>query len=427
MPKKIAFLVFYHKYNKFSFNALVGALETNEIINHIDIYFISTKDELLNTIITTMDNYLQVVVGISFFTTQLWEIKNIIFKAKKISKNNVIFIAGGSHPSGDPLGTLNMGFDIVFIGESEESLIEYFHKIHSNEKYNEIKGIASFDDEGKVLRNGKRKPVDLNKYPPFPIKSNKYGSIEITRGCPYVCYFCQTPYILGAIPRHRSVESVCKYVEIMKEKNLIDIRFISPNAFSYGSLDGKNINIPKLEELLIKIKRIIGAEGRIFLGSFPSEVRPEHVNEDTLGLVKKYCDNDNITIGGQSGSQKILDLCHRGHTVKDLYNAVELTLNAKIKPNVDFIFGLPKETEEDVKLSLNVMKDLALKGARIHTHSFMPLPQTPFENEPVSRISLNVVDEINDLTSKGLAFGNWREQERLAIKIAKYLKTKKLK
>ena len=366
-------------------------------------------------------------MGISFFTTQLWEIKNIIFKAKKISKNNVIFIAGGPHPTGDPLGTLNMGFDIVFIGESEESLIEYFQKIHSNRKYTDIKGIALFDDEGKLLRTGKSEPVDLDKYPPFPMKSNKFGSIEITRGCPYVCYFCQTPYILGAIPRHRSIKSICKYIEIMKENNLTDIRFISPNAFSYGSLDGKTINIPKLEELLIKIKRIIGTKGRIFLGSFPSEVRPEHVNEDTLGLVKNYCDNDNITIGGQSGSQKILELCHRGHTVKDIYNAVELTLKAKIKPNVDFIFGLPKETEEDVKLTLNVMKDLALKGVRIHTHSFIPLPQTPFANESVSRISLNVVDDINDLTSKGLAFGNWREQERLAIKIAKYLKTKKLK
>ena len=427
MPKKIAFLVFYHKYNKFSFNALVGALETNEIINHIDIYFISNKEDLFPHLEGLIEKYEKVVLGISFFTTQLWEIYGLIKTIRKKFGRKILCIAGGAHATGDPKSTLNMGFDIVFIGESEESLIEYFHKIHSNRVYANIKGTALLDDEGKVFRNGKRKPVDLNKYPPFPIKSNKFGSIEITRGCPYVCYFCQTPYILGAIPRHRSIKSICKYIEIMEENNLTDIRFISPNAFSYGSSDGKTINLPKLEELLIKIKRIIGAEGRIFLGSFPSEVRPEHVNEDTLGLVKKYCDNDNITIGGQSGSQKILNLCHRGHTVKDLYNAVELTLNAKIKPNVDFIFGLPKETEEDVKLTLKVMKDLAFKGARIHTHSFIPLPQTPFANEPVSRISLNVVDEINDLTSKGLAFGNWREQERLAIKIAKYLKTKKLK
>ncbi len=427
MPDKIAFIVFYHKHNKFSFNALIGALETDDISNNIDIFFIPNKEELLNIIKTTVDNYLKVVVGFSFFTTQLWEIKNLIFKAKKKFSNKVLFIAGGPHPTGDPLGTLNMGFDLVFLGESEESLIEFFQKLHSNRDYANIKGTALLDDEGKVSRNGKRKPVDLNKYPPFPIKSNKYGSIEITRGCPYVCYFCQTPYILGAIPRHRSVESVCKYVEIMKEKNLIDIRFISPNAFSYGSSDGKNINIPKLEELLIRIKRIIGAQGRIFLGSFPSEVRPEHVNEDTLGLVKKYCDNDNITIGGQSGSQKILELCHRGHTVEDIYNAVELTLKANIKPNVDFIFGLPKETGEDIRLTIDLMKDLASKGARIHTHSFIPLPQTPFANESVRRISLNVVDEINDLTSKGLAFGNWRKQERLAVKIARYLKTKKLK
>ena len=428
MPKKIAFLVFYHKYNKFSFNALIGALETSEIFNYIDIYFIKKREDLFPHLEGLIEKYEKVVLGISFFTTQLWEIYGLIKTIRKKFGRKIFCIAGGSHPTGDPKGSLlKIGFDLVFIGEGEESLIEFLENLRNNTNYHTIKGIAYLDKDKKYFFTGKRKPVDLDKYPPFPIRSNKFGSIEITRGCPYVCYFCQTPYILGAIPRHRSIKSICKYIEIIKENNLTDIRFISPNAFSYGSLDGKTINVPKLEELLLKIKRIIGTKGRIFLGSFPSEVRPEHVNEDTLGLVKKYCDNDNITIGGQSGSQRILDMCHRGHTVKDLYKAVELTLKAKIKPNVDFIFGLPKETEEDVKLTLNVMKDLALKGARIHTHSFMPLPQTPFANEPVSRISLNVVDVINDLTSKGFAFGNWREQEKLAIKIAKYLKTKKLK
>jgi len=335
-------------------------------------------------------------------------------------------MAGGPHPTGDPEGTLKIGFNIVVIGEGEEIFIDLLLKINNKEDFREIKGIAYLEN-GVYQYTGKREPINLDDYPPFPIKDSKFGAIEITRGCPYVCYFCQTPYILGVYPRHRSIEFICKYIRIMKEENLTDIRFITPNAFSFGSSDGKSLNISKLEELLIKIREIIGQAGRIFLGSFPSEVRPEHVTEETLGLISKYANNDNIIIGAQSGSQRILDLCHRGHTVEDVYNAVELTLKSNLKANVDFIFGLPGEEEEDIDLTIKVMNDLTDMGARIHTHSFIPLPQTPFAKENASRINEKVQSAVKTLTSKGFAFGDWKKQERMAVKIAKYLKTRKIK
>jgi B12-binding domain/radical SAM domain protein len=209
----------------------------------------------------------------------------------------------------------------------------------------------------------------------------------------------------------------------MKAANLTDIRFISPNAFSYGSSDGRTINLEKIEELLHKIKEIIKPEGRIFFGSFPSEVRPEHVNEESLDLIVKYASNDNIIIGAQSGSQRVLNLCHRDHTIEDIYKAVEITLSKKLKANVDFIFGLPGETKEDIKLTIEMMETLADKGARIHTHTFIPLPQTPFAQKKVSNITKDLERAINKLTSKGSAFGEWKQQEKLALKIEKYLKT----
>ncbi|MFX1392604.1 MAG: TIGR04013 family B12-binding domain/radical SAM domain-containing protein [Promethearchaeota archaeon] len=426
MRKKIAFVVYYYKKNKYSFNALIGALESDDIIDDIDIYFIKEKEFLINKLKNILRKYEKVVLGISFFTTQLWDVYELIKTLKKKFEQKAIFIAGGPHPTGDPLGTLRMGFDIAFIGEGEESLIEFFAKIKNYEDFRDIKGIAYLDDNNNIIYTGKRNLIDLNKYPPFPIKYNRFGAIEITRGCPFFCYFCQTPYILGSYPRHRNIESICKYVRIMKKKNLTDIRFVSPNAFSYGSTDGKNLNISKLEGLIIKIKEITAPNGRIFLGTFPSEVRPEHVNEETLGLILKYASNDNIIIGAQSGSKRILDLCHRGHTVDDVFKAVELTLSKKIKANVDFIFGLPDETEEDIILTINMIKDLSKMGAKIHTHSFIPLPKTPFAKKKVSRINETIRETIKNLTSKGNAFGEWKKQEELAFKIAKYLKTKKI-
>ncbi|MFW9989506.1 MAG: TIGR04013 family B12-binding domain/radical SAM domain-containing protein [Candidatus Odinarchaeota archaeon] len=427
--KKIAFLIYYHKQNFYSLNAIAGALETDTVFDSIDFYFVQTIDEIFLTLKGIFEKYDKIVLAISFSTIQLFESYELVQSLKKQFPKRLLTIAGGSHPTGDPYGTLKMGFDFVVVGEGEETIIELMRTIFNNKNYSIIKGIAYFNKNKEYIFTGKRDFINLNDYPPFPVKNTRFGAIEITRGCPYVCYFCQTPYILGTLPRHRSIDTICRYVQELKKfyGDNTDIRFITPNAFSYGSIDGKNLNLEKLEDLLINVRKVIGTKGRLFLGTFPSEVRPEHVTNDTLALVIKYADNNNITIGAQSGSQKILNSCHRGHTVEDIYHAVDLTLKNGLKINLDFIFGLPGENEEDMNLTLDMMKKLSKRGARVHAHSFIPLPQTPFEKKTVSRIKDRYKKEIISLISRGSAFGDWKRQERIAIKIAKYVKNKKMK
>jgi len=423
--RRIAFVVYYHKQNFFSLNAIAGAIETDKIFESIDFHFSKSRKEIMRTLEELVKSYDKIIVGISFFTSQLVETHELVQIIRGKFKKKCLIIAGGSHSTGDPSGTLKLGFDIVVVGEGEETIIELMQKITTNEELSEVKGIAYMNEENEYSYTGKRTLINLDNYPPFPLRNTRYGAIEITRGCPFVCYFCQTPYILGTTPRHRSIEYICKYVRELHKHygDLTDVRFITPNAFSYGSKDGKNLKLEVLENLLINIRDIVGEKGRIYLGTFPSEVRPEHVTQDTLNLVLKYGNNDNITIGAQSGSQKILDLCHRGHTVEDVYHAVELTIENNLKINVDFIFGLPGEDDKDVEMTIDMMKELSEKGARIHAHSFIPLPQTPFSRKPASRIKGIYKKEVKNLISKGLAFGNWEEQESLALKIAKYLKT----
>jgi B12-binding domain/radical SAM domain protein len=426
MKKDIALVLYYNKQNRYSFNALVAAIETKEYFNNLKIYFIQHEKELISDLEDIIKRHKKVIVGISFFTTQLWDTYKIIRKLKEKYGNKPLYIAGGPHPTGDPLRTLKIGFDIVVIGEGEETLIELLQKIDADEDYTTVKGLAFIDNSGEYRYTGKRPFINLDKYPPFAVKHNKFNPIEITRGCSFCCYFCQTPYIFGSHQRHRSIENICEYVEIMKNKNLCDIRFISPNAFSYGSSDGKKVNITSLEELLSNIRKIIKSSGRIFIGSFPSEVRPENVTEETISLILKYADNDNLIIGAQSGSQRILDLCHRGHSVEDIYNAVRLVTKAGLKANVDFIFGLPKETKTDIKLTIKVINDLIKIGARIHAHTFMPLPQTPFAKiTTCGRINKEIRRMIIDLVPRGVIYGDWEKQEKIARKIARYLKTGK--
>jgi len=411
-------IIYYHEKNKYSFNTLIGAIEND--FEDVKIYFI--KKDLIYELKNILKENEKNILCFSFFTTQIWEIKEIVKKVKNEFGNKIICVAGGPHPTGDPEGVIKMGFDLVFKGEGEEAFIEFLKRIYKDEDYKDLKGICFYD--GKFHYTGKRKLINLDDYPPFSVKYNKFSPIEITRGCPFSCYFCQVPRIFGGIPRHRSIESICEYVKILKSKNLTDIRFITPNAFSYGSIDGKNLNISKIEDLLFNIRKIIGKKGRIFFGTFPSEVRPEHVNKETVDLILKYTDNDNLVIGGQSGSQRILDLCNRGHKVSDIYNAVEIVIKSGLKANVDFIFGLPDENEEDIRLTIKLMEDLIKMGAKIHAHTFIPLPQTPFEKKGPGKIDKNIKKFISKYIPKGIIYGNFIEQEKISKMISEYLRNK---
>ncbi|MCX9014364.1 MAG: TIGR04013 family B12-binding domain/radical SAM domain-containing protein [Candidatus Methanoperedens sp.] len=318
-----------------------------------------------------------------------------VFREVAQSVSDSIFIAGGPHPSARPSETLQY-FDYVVIGEGEETLPELVDVLQNQGDVSSVKGIAFTDMDGKVVFTEKRKTVDLDSYPPFSpgvINSN----IEISRGCPFGCSYCQTPQLFGHSMRHRSIDQIVKYCAYHR-----DIRFTSPNAFAYGS-NGKEPRIDKIESLL----KAIPEDRNIFFGTFPSEVRPEFISDGILEIVSKYCANTTLSMGGQSGSQRMLEIIHRGHAVEDIITGAEKCLEHGFVPVVDFIFGLPGETEEDQLESVKVIKWLTGKGARIHSHHFMPLPGTAFENAEPALLGREVEKLMGKLALDGKATGKW--------------------
>lgn len=424
MELENALVFLYTPTNKYSCNALVGALETDAFFDDLKIYFPSNEKTFLQVLETIVKQHKQVVAAFSFMTPQFWKTALLVKKLRKKFGSRIFLIAGGPHPSGDLQGTLNMGFDVAVQSEGEASIIDLLKHVYTGGDIQKIPGIALVQDDGQIKFTEKRQPIHLDHYPPFAVQHKKIGPLEVTRGCPFRCHYCQTGYLTGSKPRHRSVDFICAYVDIMKSNHLKDIRFISPNAFSYGSEDGKTLNLNALENLLKNIRKILGRDGRFFWGTCPSEVRPEHVNRETLELIVRYANNDNLIIGAQSGSQRLLDVCNRTHSVADIYRAVELILDAGLKANVDFIFGLPGETSQDLQQTIRVMQDLAQKGAKIHAHSFMPLPQTPFFDAPIKTMDAPARNKINHMASHGLIYGNWIRQEAIAKRIQSHFRTR---
>jgi B12-binding domain/radical SAM domain protein len=392
MPK----LVFYYsRENRTSVNALAAALDAAGIPG-LELRFPGTRRDFAAEVLSAGPGS---AAAVSFFTSQKRAAAEL---ARELACSQAALIAGGPHASALPREALAMGFHYAVTGEGEAALTEL------------MRGLAA----GRPARRGvvRGSPLaSLDEFPSFPARLGLFGPVEITRGCPFACTYCQTSYLFGGRPRHRSVASVLQNIAALLDEGMGDVRFITPDAFGYGSPDGRALNLPALRELLESAGALARRRrGKLFFGSFPSEVRPEHVTGETLELAKRHVANRRLIMGAQTGSPRLLKAIRRGHTVEDILRACGLCLEFRITPYFDFIFGLPGETRADEKETEALAEELAARGAIIHTHAFMPLPGTPLAGERGPGITRTARAFIERMESRGKAFGKWRTQKELA-------------
>jgi B12-binding domain/radical SAM domain protein len=397
-------------YNRYSIAVLAGALDQE--LPELPLAFWPGKPDLSDRVRQAAAKHRRVVVAYSFMSPQLPGMMPTL-EGLQDMPGNVTLVAGGPHASGDPLGTLQQGFDVLVLGEGEVTFPALLRRILAGESYEDVAGIAYLDDDGQLARNRRGPWVNLDDWPPFSIKHNKLATIEITRGCPWACSFCQTPFFLGGKMRYRSVERVVYWLKQAREQNDMRFaRFISADCFAYGSQTGRRPDdLEPVEELLFEVNRLMSRE-HTFFGSFPSEVRPGSVTRKGMALIKKYCANDNVVIGAQSGSNRMLEAIHRGHTIEAVFEAAEIVVAAGLECMVDFIFGLPGETPYDRTLTLAAIRRLTRIGATINSHFFYPLPGTPLADTVAGAPDKETLRFLERLTLEKYESGRWKARLR---------------
>jgi len=404
--KRIALVFVERRYNRAGVAVLTGAVEQSAVADAVEVTFAPFRGGAPELPAADL-----VVAAFSFPSAAAPDAARDLAAVRERAKGrDLVAVAGGPHPSGDVSGTLGLGFDLAIAGEGEEAFPDLLLRLAEDRPIDDVPGLARLED-GRVVANPPPRPVDLDRFPPFAPIHRRNAAFELSRGCAHACRYCQVWSLFGPRLRHRGLDALVSAAGRARANGMRDLRFVSPDAFAWGSADGRTPDPARVEALLRAVSGIFGP-AHVHFGSFPAEVRPESVTPEMVGLVRAYCSNDNVVFGLQSASPAMLRRIGRGHGIDEVFRAVEVVRAAGLRPIVDFIWGLPGETAADRAANRSAMERLVAAGATVHSHAFMPLPGTPFAGERPGRVDADTTAFLEALAGRGRHIGGWKTHER---------------
>tara|TARA_A100001388_G_scaffold265660_1_gene238026 strand:+ start:795 stop:1526 length:732 start_codon:yes stop_codon:yes gene_type:complete len=165
---------------------------------------------------------------------------------------------------------------------------------------------------------------------------------------------------------------------------------------------GQNVNAYnsenyRLSNLILEIEKIKEIERIRYTTSHPKDM--------TEDLIEVYKDSKKLMplvhLPVQTGSDRVLNLMNRKHTIKDYINVYNKLrkINSSIKFSSDFIIAYPGETEEDFNFTYNLIKEI--KFINSYSFIFSPRPGTIASNLDLidRKISHKRLEKIQELLS----------------------------
>ena len=298
--------------------------------------------------------------------------------AKSIKKD-VVTVVGGPHPSAVPheaMDAFGGDLDFVFAGEAEVGFPKLLGALNSGRAdFRSIPGLV-WRENDRVVSNPKTVVDDLDAigmpawdlihpelYPEsqhgaffrkFPI-----APIMITRGCPYPCTFCAGSIVSGKKVRYRSIDNVLKEITYLYNDFRIREFHVIDDNFTWDKGYAKEF-LRRLKALNLDISWAV-----------PNGVRMDTLDEELLGLMKEtglYL----ISLGIESGSDKVLCSMKKGATTAKTRECVKMIDRAGIDMAGFFILGFPGETEETIRQTIKFSTELNLVRANYFT--YLPFP-----------------------------------------------------
>ena len=222
--------------------------------------------------------------------------------------------------------------------------------------------------------------------------------LTIQEGCDKFCHFCVVPYTRG--PEYsRPPNQILDEAKYLADNGVREITLLGQNVNAYES------NGFRLSDLILSIEKLSDIKRIRYTTSHPKDM--------TDDLIEVYKSSNKLMplvhLPVQSGSNKILKLMNRDHSIEDYletFNRLK-EINSKIEFSSDFIIAYPGEENQDFEDTLNLIKKV--KFINSYSYIFSPRPGTVSEN--LNLISKKTSFERLERVQKEL-FGNQTQKNK---------------
>ena len=328
-----------------------------------------------------LNSYQPDLVGISVLS-DTYEMGIEYAKIAK-SKNISVFV-GGIYPTFAPEEViLNKYIDYICLGEGEYAVLELCKALAGDKSIDKIKNFWIKKKNGTIIRNELGPLVNVNElpYPDYSIfeperfyrpmqgKVLRILPMELHRGCPYTCAFCEDPsqnllYRSKGIAKtyHRSKSPKRVIDELHHIIDTYKASYIYFNAETFFAMPNRDfIELADLYSKEIKLP-------------FWLQTRPETITEERIRLLKKM-NVSNINVGLEHGNEKYRrEVLKRSMSNQLIISALKILNNANIPVTVNNIMGFPDETRDLVFDTINLNR--SIKSATINAYLYNPYPGT---------------------------------------------------
>ena len=318
------------------------------------------------------------LVGVLLFSKDLRIVRSLL-RAVREAVPGAKTCVGGPHPSAVPSETMEYFgdcLDFAFIGEAETGLPMLMDLLRDGETggFQEVPGLVHRAD-GAVAVNPRVFVEDLDVLavawdliPPASCPRAPHGAyyrqfpvapIVTSRGCPFQCTFCAAECVSGRKVRRRSVENVVSEIEMLRDRYGVREIHIEDDNFT-----GKKEYVLAFCEALRR--RVPGISW-----TCPNGVRVDTLDREMLAAMKAsglYF----LSVGVESGSDRILKKMKKSLTVGRIEEKVRLVRETGIEVSGFFMLGFPGETLAEMEETIRFALRLPL--ARASFANFQPFP-----------------------------------------------------
>ncbi|MFH0986174.1 MAG: radical SAM protein [Candidatus Omnitrophota bacterium] len=339
------------------------------------------------------------IVCLSSMTLQIGRTMDLAKKIKGYAPDTTVII-GGVHPTVMPHEPFERGnVDIVVRREGEEVLAQLCERIYAGKDYRDVRGISYVGDNGTIIDNPDQPIVDLKTVPLFPFdlfekniaQYNAFGSLCTSRGCPYNCIFCSNRNVTGNLFRHFPIKWVEESLDILIHKYKQDyIMFVDDVMF----VDKKHF---------FAVADMILRRGFHKKASFQGGARADTITPEIVAKSKE-ANFSFFGVGVETSSERLLKVLDKKETAVQIKKAIDLITEQGMMTSGAFIYGIPTETREERKQSLEYALALPIDNARFN--NIVPYPGTALYEMAKRENKLVVKKDYYNFNVQYYLFGN---------------------